>query len=115
MGTNKIVILDCCHSGTATRALIGFGEQSENIPRVKAFYPGPNVDLTEADLAMLTDVGSRGADNSSGFEAAISGCRDDQVSMESPSVGGGVLTNYIIESLRSADSDIDGDGMVTVD
>jgi len=128
--TNKIVILDCCHSGTATRALIGFGEQSENIPRVKAFYPGPNVeirestleemrqydpDLTEADLAMLTDAGSRGADNSSGFEAAISGCRDDQVSMESPSVGGGVLTNYIIESLRSADSDIDSDGIVTVD
>jgi len=64
---------------------------------------------------MLTDAGSRGADNSSGFEAAISGCRDDQVSMESPSVGGGVLTNYIIESLRSADSDIDSDGMVTVD
>merc|ERR1712000_240272 len=128
--TNKIVILDCCHSGTATRALIGFGEQSENIPRVKAFYPGPNVeirestfeemrqydpDLTEADLAMLTDAGSRGADNSSGFEAAISGCWDDQVSMESPSVGGGVLTNYIIESLRSADSDIDSDGIVTVD
>ena len=128
--TNKIVILDCCHSGTATRALIGFGEQSENIPRVKAFYPGPNVeirestleemrqydpDLTEADLAMLTDAGSRGAANSSGFEAAISGCRDDQVSMESPSVGGGVLTNYIIESLRSADSDIDSDGIVTVD
>jgi len=128
--TNKIVILDCCHSGTATRALIGFGEQSENIPRVKAFYPGPNVeirestleemrqydpDLTEADLAMLTDAGSRGADNSSGFEAAISGCRDDQVSMESPSVGGGVLTNYIIESLRSADSDINSDGIVTVD
>ena len=128
--TNKIVILDCCHSGTATRALIGFGEQSENIPRVKAFYPGPNVeirestfeemrqydpDLTEAALAMLTDAGSRGADNSSGFEAAISGCRDDQVSMESPSVGGGVLTNYIIESLRSADSDIDSDGIVTVD
>ena len=46
--TNKIVILDCCHSGTATRALIGFGEQSENIPRVKAFYPGPNVEIRES-------------------------------------------------------------------
>lgn len=124
----KIVVLDCCHSGTGTRALIGFGEESDNVPRVRAYYPGPggeisestideikeyNPEITEAEMAEALGGGTRGLDT--GGETSISGCRDDQVSLESPAVKGGVLTNYIIESMRSSSqTDTNGDGVVTV-
>ncbi|MCZ6678921.1 MAG: caspase family protein [Candidatus Poribacteria bacterium] len=122
----KIVILDCCHSGTATRGMVSFGEESDNVPRVKAYYPDPTSAIRESTLdeiktydpeiteAELADAGTRAVGGDQGGETSISGCRDDQVSLESPAVEGGVLTNYIIESLRSRQTDANGDGVVTV-
>ncbi|MCH8294357.1 caspase family protein [Candidatus Poribacteria bacterium] len=126
----KIVILDCCHSGTGTRGLVGFGEQSDNVPRVKAYYPEPDAairestieeiqaydpDITEAELASALGSSSRGISTDTGGETSISGCDDHQVSLESPSIQGGVLTNYLIESMRSKDiTDANRDGVISV-
>ena len=122
----KIVFLDCCHSGTATRALVGFGEQLDNVPRVKAYYPGPEFAIRESTIdeikeydAEITEAElfggeTRGVGRDTGGETSISGCRDDQVSLESPAVEGGVLTNYLIESIGAPKTDTNGDGVVTV-
>ena len=125
----RIVVLDCCHSGTATRALIGFGEETENVNRVKAYYPAPEFEIrestideikeydpgvTEAEIGELLGGGTRSVGVDTGGATSISGCRDDQVSMESPSVKGGVLTNYLIQSMHAPKTDENGDGVITV-
>ena len=126
----KIALFDCCHSGTATRSVMGFGEQTDNVPRIKAYYPEPGAgirestideikasdpDVTEAELATLLGTSTRRVNADAGGEVSISGCADHQVSMESPREQGGVLTNYLIESMRSNDqTDTNGDGVVTV-
>jgi uncharacterized caspase-like protein len=126
----KIVILDCCHSGTATRALVDFGAMteamSENLPIVKAYYPESGEAIRESTIedikgydpeipeAEIYGVGTRSIGPETGGETSISGCRDDQVSLESPSVKGGVLTNYLIESMYTPQTDANEDGVVTM-
>lgn len=122
----KIVILDSCHSGTATRSLIGFGKPSDNVPLVKAYYPETDYAIRESTIdeirmydpditeAELFESSTRGTGADTGGETSISGCRDNQVSLESPAVKGGVLTNYLIESIRSPRTDANGDSVITV-
>lgn len=126
----KIALFDACHSGTATRSVMAFGEQTDNVPRIKAYYPEPgdairestideikafDPDVTEAELAPLLGTGTQRVNTEAGGEVSISGCADHQVSMESPREQGGVLTNYLIESMRSRDqTDTNSDGVVTV-
>ena len=126
----KIALFDSCHSGTATRSVMAFGEQTDNVPRIKAYYPEPDdairestideikaydPDVTEAELAPSLGTRTRSVNADAGGEVSISGCADHQVSMESPREQGGVMTNYLIESMRSSDqTDTNGDNVVTV-
>ncbi|MBI1929675.1 caspase family protein [Candidatus Poribacteria bacterium] len=120
----KIVMLDCCHSGTATRSLVGFGEQSQNVPLIKAYYPPPGFDIRESTIDEIKAIDpditaaelsrARGIGGDTGGETAIAGCRDDQVALESPAVKGGVLTTYLIESMNAPQTDANGDGVVSI-
>ena len=100
----KIALFDSCHSGTATRAVMAFGEQTDNVPRIKAYYPEPDAairestideikaydpDVTEAELAPSLGTRTRSVNADAGGEVSISGCADHQVSMESPREAGG--------------------------
>ena len=126
----KLVILDCCHSGTGTRnLLVGLDDQTNNLPRPKAYYPTDGAalrestideiraydpDIEDTDLASALGAEARAASiGDRGGESSIAGCRDDQVSMESPGIGGGVLTHHLIKSMGTTRTDINKDGLVT--
>jgi len=108
---DKIVILDCCHSGTGTKAVSI--NNNEDMPTIKAYYPEPDMSIqraTEEDIkGYLGDeraaeveiqMMKQSQDEYIDGVASISGCRDDQVSMESPRLEGGVLTYYLTKTLN---------------
>ena len=103
-GASLTVVMDCCHSGTNTRAPVAPGSVP---PILQRFLPNPD-DLDRGgghtgrlarsrrrtDAADVHDVEI--------VETLLSGCRDDQTSADA-SIGGsfnGALTYYLVRALR---------------
>jgi len=101
----KLVILDCCHSGTGTKEIfIGTTIKEGLLPPgigIKSEESQPG-ELEDANKYVLTDT------------ILISGCKADQVSMESPQYEHGVLT-YHFTKVLNGQADVNGDGIVTIE
>ena len=109
----KMVILDCCHSGTGTKDVLAGGLlNTGDVPLIKEGHLPPDVEI-ESEEAQAREVGDASKDV---FKDTIllSGCAADQVSMESPRYKHGVLTYYFTQVLNSM-ADADEDKMVTVE
>jgi len=112
----KMVILDCCHSGTGTKDVLDGGLlNAGEVPLIKEGHLPPDVEieLSESEEARARGVGDASRDV---FEDTIllSGCAADQVSMESPRYKHGVLTYYFTQVLNSM-ADANEDKVVTVE
>jgi hypothetical protein len=87
----KILILDCCHSGAAASAVWGAKAALES--------PGSRLDAETRDAASLVIAASER------FSSA----------RESPELGGGIMTSFLIEALQTPNgSDKDRDGRLSV-
>lgn len=112
-GVSLTVIMDCCHSGSMTRAVT-----PPDAPRRERFLPCP-LDLmaTESGRKLRGTVGAplgkapRGRKRKSDIvhadiqEMLITGCRDTQTSADAH-IGGaynGALTYYLVESIKAAE------------
>jgi len=108
----KLVILDCCHSGTGTKdVLVGGLLSEEDVPMIKEGHLPPGMKV-EVDPKSAVEGQARGVEDDSTI--LISGCRADQVSMESPTYKQGVLTYYFTEVLNSM-ADANKDKVVTIE
>lgn len=111
-GVSLTVVMDCCHSGTNTRAIAPFDH-----PIKERFLPCP-LDLMATESgrklrgALRGRLGRapRGAKRKGDIvqadipEVLITGCRDTQTSADAK-IGGtfnGALTYYLVESIRKA-------------
>jgi metacaspase-1 len=111
-GVNLTVIMDCCHSGSITRAII-----SPDAPIRERFLPCP-LDLMAAESgrklrgAVRGKLGKapRGRKRKGDIvpvdiqEVLITGCRDTQTSADAQISGtyNGALTYYLVESIKEA-------------
>ncbi len=112
-GVSLTVIMDCCHSGTVTRAII-----PPDAPVRERFLPCP-LDLmaTESGRKLRGTVSGqlgkaprarkRKSDlvNAEIQELLLTGCRDTQTSADAH-IGGtynGALTYYLVETIKEAD------------
>jgi metacaspase-1 len=111
-GVNLTVIMDCCHSGSITRAII-----SPDAPIRERFLPCP-LDLMAAESgrklrgAVRGKLGKapRGRTRKGDIvpvdiqEVLITGCRDTQTSADAQISGtyNGALTYYLVESIKEA-------------
>lgn len=111
-GVNLTVVMDCCHSGTNTRALL-----SPDAPSIPRFLPCP-LDLLAAEsgrkLTGKVVVGMRSASTAKRRksdviavdipEVLISGCRDTQTSADAY-IGksyNGALTYHLVAAVKAA-------------
>ncbi len=111
-GVSLTVIMDCCHSGTNTRAIT-----PPDAPRRERFLPCP-LDLMATESgrklrgALRGKLGKapRGRKRKSDIvhadiqEMLITGCRDTQTSADAriDGVYNGALTYYLVESIKEA-------------
>ncbi len=110
-GVSLTVIMDCCHSGTITRAV-----NPPDAPSVERYLPSPWDIIAEESGRRLrgrvvrrlrsTVHGKRGPDvvNTRTRETLITGCRDSQTSADA-FIGGsynGALTFYLVTAIRAA-------------
>ncbi len=100
----KLVILDCCHSGTGIKEVVIGATVKEGL-----LPPGIEIELDEPQSREVGDDSKRVTDT-----ILISGCKADQVSMESNQYEHGVLTYYFTKVLNGQ-ADADGNGMVTIE
>ncbi|HID55655.1 TPA: caspase family protein, partial [Candidatus Poribacteria bacterium] len=116
--TDKIVVLDCCHSGTATK-------DASIWNRVKEYYPKETIKhVTGKELEKFKDYVDEdyltSAKGVTGFKETfentvlISACDADQVAVESQKVGHGLLTYYLTKGLMGP-ADLNKDGVITVE
>jgi metacaspase-1 len=110
-GVSLSVIMDCCHSGTITRAI-----NPPDVPRVERYLPSP-WDLMAAESGRKlrgrvvgrlrsTRGAKRGTDVASVSlpETLVTGCRDTQTSADAY-IGGtynGALTYHLVSAIREA-------------
>ena len=111
-GVNLTVIMDCCHSGTNTRALL-----SPDAPSMPRYLPNP-WDLmavesgrrlrgtVESELRKSSRAVRRKSDvvNADIAEVLVTGCRDTQTSADAY-IGGsynGALTYHLVKAIRQA-------------
>jgi hypothetical protein len=116
--TDKIVVLDCCHSGTATKDVSIWNTVKEYYP------PEPIKHVTGEELEKFKEYVDEeyliAAKSVSGFKETfedtvlVSACDADQVAIESKKVGHGLLTYYLTKGLVGP-ADLDGDGVITVE
>jgi hypothetical protein len=111
-GVSLTVIMDCCHSGTNTRAI-----QPPDAPIKERYLPSP-WDLVATESGRKLRGAVRGELRSSArakrkksdvvhadiCELLITGCRDTQTSADAFIKGtyNGALTYYLVESIREA-------------
>ena len=106
---NVTIILDCCHSGTATKSLVPVGMCSSRvINRDLVLAPNPN----RIPLREQPRTGSR-KDVAEMNHVVITGCDDHEVSQErtwyTPDVGYfrcGVLTKNLVEELERSQTGV---------
>ncbi|MBM3213969.1 DUF4384 domain-containing protein [Candidatus Poribacteria bacterium] len=116
----KIAVLDCCHSGTASRHLGGNALRVADVDRdsirlssretraeiERSFDAG--LGLPDGASEALLDVGDLSASGVGGV-VELAGCQPDQVVVEAPQLEHGALTYFLAEGIRGiADSDLDG-------
>ncbi len=102
-GANLDVILDSCHSGTATRELANFTVRYVDPPLEQSFFRDAN---PRADLRRLMGRGAAARDAVvvPGLNHVLwAGCRDNQLSGEGPIDGGirGFFTYCFCKALRA--------------
>jgi len=104
-GVNLTVILDSCHSGTATREISGeFGIPRET--RIGKFLPPP------PDLAWEIDERMRGRRKKFGIDVneerniLLAACRENQTSADAFIGGGyhGAFTYFLVETIKELES-----------
>ena len=110
-GVSLNVIMDCCHSGTITRAI-----HPPDAPRIERYLPSPWDIMAEESQRKLrgrvvgrlrrTAYKKRGPDVVAADlpETLITGCRDTQTSADAH-IGGsynGALTYYLVAAIREA-------------
>ncbi|MCD6507176.1 caspase family protein [Candidatus Poribacteria bacterium] len=118
--TDKIVVLDCCHSGTATK-------DASIWNTVKEYYPDPKNPIkhvTGKELEKFKDYIDEdylaSAKGLTGFRETfentvlVSACDANQVAVESQKVGHGLLTYYLTKGLAGP-ADLNKDGVITVE
>ena len=125
--TNKVVLLDCCHAGTGSKALY----RGDNIIKEAGIdwhkIESASIDSRLRDERDIEDtLGREGIEvKTTAFPAAFTtitdsedviefaACRADQVSLESARLKHGVFTYYFNEGVRGA-GDENGDGAITL-
>ncbi len=111
-GVNLTVIMDCCHSGTNTRAI-----QPPDAPSIPRYLPNPwDIMAAESGRALRGKVvgqlraSSRAARKKSDVvkanipEVLVAGCRDTQTSADAYIAGSynGALTYYLVAAIKDA-------------
>ncbi len=96
---NKIVILDCCHSGTGTRAL-------DPDVQVRQYYPEKPIEVSQ-------ERASEPIEPQFQKSSLLSACDANQVALESKRLGHGVFTYYLSQSLSGL-ADTDNDGRISI-
>jgi hypothetical protein len=111
-GVNFTVIMDCCHSGTNTRAI-----QPPDAPVIPRYLPNPWDIMAEESGRRLRGkvvgqlrASSRPARKKSDVvkanipEVLVAGCRDTQTSADAYIAGSynGALTYYLVDTIKEA-------------
>jgi hypothetical protein len=115
-GVSLTVIMDCCHSGSNTRAI-----QPPDAPRIARYLPNPwDIMAEESGRKLRGNVGSglrtssraqrRRTDivDANICEILLTGCRDTQTSADAY-IGGsynGALTYHLVDALNNAQGEI---------
>lgn len=104
-GASLTVVMDCCHSGSNTRAPVRpDAPPPEVIPR---FLPNPDDEAAGGDFTGTPRRSRRRRRNQDVHvvdiaETLVSGCRDDQTSADADIEGtyNGALTYYLVRAMR---------------
>ncbi|MBM3300702.1 MAG: caspase family protein, partial [Deltaproteobacteria bacterium] len=97
----KILVADCCHSGTIHKS---FEDSSGTV--VPKYYP---LDDPVTGKEMLFDVGIKAAPTNYGndHEAILAACRDDQQSYELPGIQSGLFTHHLVTAIQAGAADLE--------
>ncbi|MDA1190084.1 MAG: caspase family protein [Candidatus Poribacteria bacterium] len=123
--TRKIVILDCCHSGTASRAMANVTVRAADLDPYDVFIASldakddaerqlvvtnRDADGTLVRLPVLVDAVTVPPSKTETLE--LSACRPDQVVVETSGLKHGAMTYYVAQGMQG-DADADHSGHVT--
>jgi uncharacterized caspase-like protein len=94
----KLLIADCCHSGTISK------EAVESDELVSKFYPLLDPDTGEELPSLKTKAVPVNYGNDD--ETCMAACLDNQSSYESPSLKSSVFTYHLLEAIKSGAPDM---------